>query len=209
MVRELLVKVASLRRAAAPSEDPPPGGGTSGAGDAAGTSRRNLITRGLGLFAGAVGVGISGTALQSAGRAGPVAVPAGAVPPVAIRPTELALFVRDVRFSSPGVKPGELPTGKVLTAPHGALVDASGTVLGSFSGGLLPGSSGQLGFQRFVFAGGTLIGMGSGSLVDEEYAVVGGTGRYAGASGTYSTKIQPGNHGRDAEFRFNVTGMRW
>lgn len=208
MVRELLSRFASWRGARAPSEGPPGAGSQGGAGDAADTSRRTLITRGLGLLAGAVGAGIAGSALQGEGRTA-IAVPAAAAPPMAVRPTELALFVRDVRFSSTAARPGELPTGKVLSAPHGALVDHSGAVLGTFSGGLLPGSSGQIGFQRFVFAGGTLIGMGSGNLADEEYAVVGGTGQYAGAIGTYTTRLQPGTRGRDAEFRFNVTGMRW
>ena len=50
--------------------------------------------------------------------------------------------------------------------------------------------------------------MGSGGLDGEEYAVVGGTGRYAGAIGTYVAQVRPGVHGRDAEFQISITGTR-
>jgi hypothetical protein len=151
--------------------------------------------------------------VQSGGRQAPAAV-ATTTAPVQhttalpdLRPTELALFVRNLRVSSSG-QPGQLPAAGATTSPHGRLVDASGIELGTFVGGLLPGSAGQIAFQRFVFPDGTLIGMGSGSLAGEEYAVVGGTGIYAGAVGTYQTNLHLGSHGRDAEFTFNITGVR-
>jgi len=62
--------------------------------------------------------------------------------------------------------------------------------------------------QRFTFADGTIIGMGSGSLDGEEYAVVGGTGRFAGAIGTYTARIRPGAYRRDAEFQITISGTR-
>ena len=184
------------------------GGGGGNASVGSGTSRRTLLTRGLYLLAGAASVGIAGSAMQPQRDPFPGLAAAGTVTLGLTTPTEWSLFVRDVRFGSPAVKPGELPAARTLTAPHGRLVDAGGTEVGTLSGGVMPGSGGQIAFQRFVFADGTLVGMGSGSLEDEEYAVVGGTGQYAGATGTYLTSIQAGARGRDAEFRFDVTGTK-
>ena len=61
MLRALHAKIGSLRLARAPSEDAPDSGTRD---ESAGTSRRTLITRGLYLVAGAVGV--SGVDLASA-----------------------------------------------------------------------------------------------------------------------------------------------
>jgi hypothetical protein len=160
-------------------------------------------------------VGAAGALLQSGSRQPPAAVPASAatipLTTVAIsdiRPTELALFVRNIRATAPGHTPGQMPVAGAMAAPHGRLVDSGGSEMGMFSGGLLPGSAGQIAFQRFVFTNGTLIGMGSGALAGEEYAVVGGTGIYAGAIGTYRTQLHLGSHGTDAEFTFNISGVR-
>jgi hypothetical protein len=219
MMRELLAKVVPMRFARAPTADRSAEAETSRGGAPPDESRRSLLTRGLSLAAGAVGVTAAGAWLQSGGRQTPAAVPVAVHDPVPVpvpaartvpdlTATELSLFIRDIRFSSPGQRPGELPTGKTASAPHGTLVDSAGVTVGSFAGGLLPGSAGQIAFQRFVFPNGTLIGMGSGSFDGEDYAVVGGTGIYAGAVGTYQTKIQLGARGRDAEFTFNVAGAR-
>jgi hypothetical protein len=171
-----------------------------------------VITRGLSLLVGAVGVGAAGAVLQSGQReassttsAAPAAAP---VAGLSFTSTDLSLYVRDVRYATPDLKPGELPTRSMFTSPHGRLEDSAGTVLGTFAGGVLPGSAGQIAFQRFVFPNGTIVGMGSGKLADEEYAVVGGTGIYAGAIGTYRTRLELGPRGNDAAFTFNVTGVR-
>jgi hypothetical protein len=208
MVRDLLARVTSMRERRAPSETSPPEGGPSGGEDEAGTSRRTLIARGLSIAAGAVGVGVAGSIVGSGNRTAPTPATRGPAVPIALRPTEMAIYVRDVRFASPDQPAGALLGVRTFTAPHGELVDPAGTVVGSLSGGVLPGSAGQIGFQRFVFPGGTLIGMGSGSLAGEEYAIVGGTGAYAGAIGTYQTRLEAGARGRDAAFTFNVTGVR-
>ena len=174
--------------------------GTSlGAVERAGTTRRALISRGLWAITGAVGLGVAGTG---------VALGAAEEPASAAGPAQLTLVVHDVRFTSPSAKPGALPDAGAIASPHGALHDTAGQHLGRFSGGTLPGSGGQIAIQRFTFADGTIIGMGSGGLDREEYAVVGGTGRYAGAIGTYVAQVRPGAHGRDAEFQISVTGTR-
>lgn len=172
---------------------------TAGIVEGSGTTRRAMIVRGLWAVAGAVGLGVAGTGANFAATK-PVAPPAG--------PARLSLVVRDVRFSAPASKPGTLPESDAVASPHGALQDATGRHLGRFSGGTLPGSGGQIAVQRFTFSDGTIIGMGSGRLDGDEYAVVGGTGRYAGATGTYVAQLRPGARGRDAEFQISVTGTR-
>jgi len=121
-------------------------------------------------------------------------------------PQSISVYVRDVRFTAPDAKPGSFPDLGSVRSAHGQVVDAEGSVVGSLSGGILPGSAGQISVQQFAFTDGTLIGMGSGRLDDQEYAVVGGTGRFAGVSGSYITKLVSGDHGRDAEFLMNLTG---
>jgi len=165
----------------------------------AGTSRRALISRGLWAAAGAIGLGVASTGV-ALGRAEAPAAAAG--------PARLSVVVHDVRFTAPTVRPGALPEAGAVASPHGALRDAAGQHVGGFSAGTLPGSAGQIAIQRFTFANGTIIGMGSGGLDGEEYAVVGGTGRYAGAIGTYTTQIRPGAYGRDAEFEITISGTR-
>jgi hypothetical protein len=176
-----------------------PAEGTPGIDVRAGTTRRAVISRGLWAIVGAAGLGAAGTGVVF-GAAKDPAPGAG--------PARLSLVVRDVRFTSPSTKPGALPDAGAIASPHGALHDATGQSLGRFSAGTLPGSGGQIAIQRFTFADGTIIGMGSGGLDGEEYAVVGGTGRYAGATGTYVAQLRPGAQGRDAEFQISVTGTR-
>ncbi len=173
----------------------------------AGTSRRALMKQGLWIAAGAAGLGLAGTGVAAGTRS--VVAPAGAgTVHTAAGPTHLLFFVRDIRFAGRSSKAGTRPDSGSPAAPHGHLEDSAGNHVGSFSGGSLPGSDGHIAFQRFTLADGTLIGMGSGRLDDEEYALVGGTGRYAGAAGSYRTTIRPGAFGRDAEFALNVTGAK-
>jgi hypothetical protein len=216
MWRERLARFVPLRHARAPADDASTTGSPGNGAGPSDAARRTLLTRGLSVVAGAVSVGAAGALLQSGSRQTADRMPVAAtahspltpVPMPDVRPTELALFIRNVRASSPGQAPGQLPGAGTPAAPHGRLVDANGTDLGVFSGGLLAGSAGQIAFQRFVFSNGTLIGMGSGSLAGEEYAVVGGTGVYAGVVGTYQTQLHLGTNGKDAEFTFNISGVR-
>jgi hypothetical protein len=153
-----------------------------------------------------VGAGVAGSSLLG-GRATPAPAPVAVTPLVlpAAAPKSFSVFVRDIRFTAPDLKPGIRPEPGVLYSPHGEIEDEVGELVGTLSGGMLPGSAGRIGIQQLTFTDGTLIGMGSGSLDNAEYAVVGGTGRFAGASGSYSTKLQPGTRGRDAEFVINVS----
>jgi len=180
-------------------------------GETPGTSRRSLITRGFWLFAGAVGAGVAGNAVMNGNRPAPATAASSAKTVSAVTqasPATLTLHVRDVRFTSPDLEPGAIPGSNILVSPHGDLRDDGGTIVGRLSGGMLPGSGGQIAVQRFELTDGMLIGMGSGLLDGAEYSLVGGTGRYAGAIGTYTTSIDSGERGRDAEFVISLMDMR-
>ena len=189
-----------------PALDPPASGEPTVPDAAPGTSRRTLMTRGLWMAAGAIGIGIAGRGAVTASPATGTTASGSATNATAS--WAHSLFVRDVRFNAPGLTAGALPAIGTLWSPNGQVEDASGKTIGRFSGGMLPGAGGQIAMQRFAFDDGSLIGMGSGSLDGEEYAVVGGTGRYAGATGSYVATITRGRFGKDAEFVINLTGTK-
>ena len=167
-------------------------GGASPPSAPPGTSRRSLLTKGAALVAGAVGASV----LASSAALGALVHQR--------RGSTLTLYVRDIRFRTPARRRRLASRHTVATR---RLVDASGQSVGSFSAGVLAGSGGGIAVQRFNLADGTIIGMGSGGL-GGDYAVVGGTGRYAGATGTYSTQVSAGERGRDAAFRISLTGTK-
>jgi len=61
------------------------------------------------------------------------------------------------------------------------LVDLSGRPAGSFNSVVLPSGGDGVELHTFQLVGGTLLGMGRVG----GYAIVGGTGTFAGASGAY------------------------
>lgn len=165
------------------------------------TTRASLLKRLALLAGGAVGVGV---AARSAGDGTPVP----ATPPVA-RPatTQLTLHGRDWRLSRPGVAAGKLPGPDDTVVPAGRIVDARGGDLGLFRASALPGLP-AFHLHTFDLADGTILGIGANKLDDGSFAIVGGTGRYAGASGTYTARQRPRDLGGDgtADFHLNLSG---
>ena len=90
--------------------------------------------------------------------------------------------------------------------PSGRIVDARERPLGQFQAATLPGI-GAFHLHTFDLAEGTILGIGANRLEDGSYAIVGGTGRYAGASGTYTARQFLRELGGDgtAEFTLNLT----
>jgi hypothetical protein len=91
--------------------------------------------------------------------------------------------------------------GELLNAPDGSRIGelqvATITLLGP---GLASPGAQAMEWHTFHLPGGTLIGSGtSGGSDDAEFAIVGGTGRYAGARGTYVRRLPAGEEGL-AEF---------
>lgn len=103
-----------------------------------------------------------------------------------------------------GKQPGALPERDMVPATSGELLLEDGA-LGSFSAAAVPGSQGRFVLHSFDLGDGLLLGMGSGALAEGAYAVVGGTGRYAGAVGSYTAAQSPSDLGGDGSARFEFT----
>jgi hypothetical protein len=121
-------------------------------------------------------------------------------------PTSLRL--QGVRWRSGAAEPGR-------AGGRGELLDAHGRPFGSFASTRLavPTAAGAdaagAELQMFDLGDGSLFGLGTPAGLDRPgtYAIVGGTGRYAGASGSYVSDQRPVDAGGDgtAEFEFTFT----
>ena len=161
-------------------------------------TRRSAVKRGLLLMAGAVGLG------AAAGR-GEAAVGASPLPAGPKNVKRLTLTGRNWRLNAPARTPGRLPDGNDLTATHGELVDAAGRPIGSFRSASLDGALGRFQLHTFELADGTIMGLGSGGLDEASFAVIGGTGRYAGLTGAYVARQSPREVGGNGTAEFVLT----
>jgi hypothetical protein len=149
------------------------------------TNRRTLLHRGLIFLAGAAG-------LQLADKE----VRAGTGPAPEEGSKTLRFCARRWQAHSQGQRPGQLPARQGRTNTHGELLDAAtGKKVGefyatsfcpeaSFGGQANIGAAIEL--QTFTFSDGILFGMGSaasGAAGPQHHAILGGTGRFAGARG--------------------------
>ena len=153
------------------------------------TGRRTLLQRGFALLAGGVAVATSGRTVRAEEPA-----------PKATAPRQdgqmLTLYAR--RRPVAGVRSGAhahgpdartLATGELLDGPAGTAVGSfytncfcMGTPLGPHKR-----AASNLEFQVLELSDGTLFGIGGGADASgtKAHAIVGGTGRYAGARGSY------------------------
>jgi hypothetical protein len=163
--------------------------------------RRTLLQRGLALVGGALGVGAIGGEVHARSTA-------------AEAPTRTLQLLGRRRDAARLGKGTRSSTQHVVSS--GDLLDAAGKdTVGSFHtngfclentlGSPLPAAS-NIAFQTFVLADGSLFGLGGGPAGGERTcAVLGGTGRYAGAQGTYLERVPARPAGRDAvEFIFTL-----
>jgi hypothetical protein len=167
------------------------------------TTRSGALKRLLLLVGGAVGGIAGGRALADRGE--PAAVPAPATPvPKAV---DVVLYGRNWRLGSHTAEHGKLPKPDEIRTPKGRIVDADGNHLGTFKAANVMGYGGALQLQTFDLLDGTIVGIGTGSVHESPFAIVGGTGRYMGASGIYSGKQSPRELGGDgtAEFKLSFT----
>jgi hypothetical protein len=149
-----------------------------------GTGRRTLLQRALAVIAGGVALG-SGVGLT---RGSPVQAEAAPDPP-------LTLYVRKRPFvvppngRAPVAAAGTLvSSGELLDAPEGKSVGSFVTnCLCSVSGAAHTVAHPSIEFQSLQLEDGALYGMCSGRAADgtKSHAIVGGTGRFAGARGAY------------------------
>ena len=159
------------------------------------TTRRGAVARLALLVGGALGVGAVGKAAVG-GDESPQAAPAPARQTIVLRG-------RDWRLIRPGVEPGTMPSADVAAVPIGSIVDEGGGELGTFRASTLPGLGAAFALHTFELTDGTILGIGA-SRMDAEFAIVGGTGRYAGATGTYTATQSPRETGGDGTARFTL-----
>jgi hypothetical protein len=175
------------------------------------TTRREALKQGLVLIGAAVGVGAGGRAVAGATRP---ERPAAAGP----RTELLTLHGQQWHVTSTALRPGQLPDrGQRLLGP-GELVDKpGGEKVGEFfasSYGIeSPGRAGADGMatlemHTFNLVGGSLIGTGTARAsldAEDVFAIVGGTGRFVGARGSYVARQQPQEFGGDGTAQFTFT----
>jgi hypothetical protein len=140
-------------------------------------------------------IGLSGSAAGALTREpGATDDPSTSHGPAVAKPSGLVVIASNLRISSAGraaPTPGESPLLSAELAIEGS--DITGSLHGVC---LVIGSPGGVGVaaptsietHHFVFPDGTLVGTGTASLddSDDHFVVLGGTGAYAGASGSYA-----------------------
>jgi hypothetical protein len=161
-----------------------------------GHSRRSLLTRGVVLAAGAVGLTAGGA-------------------DAAQGPRSLRLYGVNWRLTTPTRAPGEAIQLGDQSAVYGDLLDGpAGKAIGRFFGSRLAVQSTTGGHARadasvevhtFVLDGGTIVGMGTPVLGRAVFAIVGGTGEFAGASGSYAAHQRLREQGGNGTAHFDLT----
>lgn len=159
-------------------------------------ARRGLLKRGV------VGIGAL-AAFLAGGNAAKAARPAPGG-------GSISLFGRSWYSSSPHLGAGESPDEGDRVNVYGELTDADGTKVGEYYAAAFCISSpyrgpviesGAMEMQTLALADGSIVGMGAGSGAERTYAVVGGTGRYVGARGSYVARQDPS----DGSIEFRIT----
>lgn len=172
------------------------------------TARRALLKRAALLVGGVAGIGVAGKAgLESRGGSSPNGALA------------LSLHGTNWRMTYPDRPRGVLPSPGQRSASFGELLDGpEGAKVGefyasSFQFGAPFGQSevaaAAMETHQFNLRDGSIIGVGTvpGFFGTRSvHAIIGGTGRYEGASGSYVARQDPLDAGGDgsAEFTFNI-----
>ncbi len=169
------------------------------------TTRRTVLQRCLVFVAGTLGVPLA----APEARGGP-APPAPSAPPEPKGATMLTFYARRLQIHCPSQKPGELPAwsgrlhshGDLLERPDGAKVgEFSATCFGPESPFGCASTDHAVEFQNLKVTDGTLFGIGcAGPTAEGERAraILGGTGRFAGAKGSYVIRQNPAGRGEES-----------
>ena len=168
-------------------------------------SRRSLLGRGALLVAGALGV----TAAQRANAAhGAVPLPTKG----AAKAIELSLYARNFHLQAPTHRAGQLPVSGDRHSAYGELLDRPhGKVIGHFTAAQLTQDSpfaaavSSLEIHTFHFEDGTIHGLGTALRgTAGSFTILGGTGRYAGVSGSYVATQRQREQGGNGTAEFQL-----
>ena len=159
--------------------------------------RRSILTRGL--------AGLAGGIALFAGRSDsrPAVVPATRPGP---RTSEL--YGRGWYAHSTELKFGELPRAGDRYAVYGDLFDSlDGKKIGDFSSAnfALTTHGSTVEVHTLNLATGSIVGIGSGAGARRTYAIVGGTGAYSGARGSYIAEQDIYGFGGNGTAKFSLT----
>jgi len=169
------------------------------------SSRRGLLGRGVLVAAGVLGLG---GAVRHSATAQPAARQASR--------SELKLYGRHLHLHAPTRRAGELPQKGDRHTAYGELLDGpEGAAVGHFSAAHLSldspfAAASSLEIHTFDLGDGTIHGLGSAVRgADGHFVILGGTGKYLGATGSYLARQQPRELGGDgtAEFHLSLAGM--
>jgi hypothetical protein len=175
------------------------------------TNRRDALKKGLAFVGASVGAGAA-SQIALAGTGSDVAAKktAGAT---------LVLHGRHWHITSQDIGRGELPPEGVRMLARGDLVDkaARGRKIGEFfatyyrlnaHSKVSPHEPGSLELHTFVFPDGTIVGSGTASAGADsqgDFAILGGTGRYLEARGSYVARQSYLDMGGDGSATFTLT----
>jgi len=165
------------------------------------TTRRQALKKALLVMGGLFGVGAAGRAMSSGGGS---------------RPQALELYGRGWHIQSRDLAKGELPAAGDRMLVYGELLDRSdgdkvGDFFATYFGLYSPGRVDPLASleqHTFNLSDGAIMGAGStgpGLESQDEFAIVGGTGRYAGVRGTYIAVQSHQELGGDGSASFSFT----
>ncbi len=175
-------------------------------------TRREALKRGLLLMGAAAGVGTAGKALAGGPNSG------APVQANRSRTEQLTLHGQQWHATSTELRPGQLPDrGHRLLARGELVADRDGEKVGEFyatsfgidsPGRAGPDGAATLELHTFNLADGSIIGTGTARAAldaDDVFAIVGGTGRYVGARGSYIARQQHQEFGGDGTAEFTLT----
>jgi hypothetical protein len=168
--------------------------------------RRSILKSGALVLAGAIGFGglntetVAEAAMTDGGGS-----------------TTLTLYGRQWQMVAADRRLGMVPVQGDRMAMYGEFLDAEGgRKVGEFYAtcfcvdspfGATPFSAANVEMHTLNLEGGTIIGMGSASVGENNYAIVGGTGRFLGARGSYVAQQRPWELGGDGTAEFVITLM--
>jgi hypothetical protein len=172
------------------------------------TNRRDVLTRGLALLGAAVGIGVAGNKSTEADGQ-----------PEISQEKQFVLHVRHLRISSQDLQKGQLPIPGVRMLAKAEVVSApsNGQKVGDFFASYVrinaPGKvadhePGSFEDHTFVLPDGNIFGKGvapSGMDREGQFAIVGGTGRYLGAKGSYIARQSHVDFGGNGSATFTLT----